>query len=269
MGKANFSRYSYLLIILLIAPVVVWTAHASSGTAEVTVGGDAFVTYFTPTTNFNGDGLLYEIARLPTDDGNGNIVYCFHNTGTSYLKFDLSGVDFSIEKAQIELHVNSGQDGDILWLMAADEGWSESAITWNSAPPPGPFIFVQAIEVNGLLIWRDDGSQPFQLADWLAANQAMNGGDDMAAVTILGPLPAGCTVDPSDERRTLTFDDRESGQQPMLALADATNSLPDIPPAAVTLSEAPAVTPPRAVPFVLWLLLAALTLAALRRRTTA
>ena len=58
----------------------------------------------------------------------------------SYLRFDVSGVSGTVESATLRLHPTSASKSGFRAHPVDDTGWSETALTWNSAPPIGPAV---------------------------------------------------------------------------------------------------------------------------------
>jgi len=72
------------------------------------------------------------------------------NQRMTYLKFDLSNRTVNIDKAELKLTVyqvpNSGSRSD--FFTVANDSWSESSITWNSAPQRVDSLFSQNFPIK-------------------------------------------------------------------------------------------------------------------------
>lgn len=79
----------------------------------------------------------YPTAVYPLDHD----LACGLSDGTTYLKFDLRGVAGRVSHATLYLHSgtdpsSAGTGGDL--RAVADEGWSETTLTWNVRPAADP-----------------------------------------------------------------------------------------------------------------------------------
>jgi PKD repeat protein len=118
---------------------------------------DARVKSSSPTSNYGTDGYL----RLRAGDP----------TYRSYLRFDLSGLaGVSVLAAKLRLFVTDpSDDGGTLYEVASD--WTESGITWETAPAiggaplasAGAVIAGQWVELDVTSTVRGDGSYAFAL----------------------------------------------------------------------------------------------------------
>ena len=119
-------RYRVSLVVALTALPVL--AHAEPGTAtaqasatQVTVAptADARVLAASPATNSGS------ASRLDVDSPGEQ----------SHLRFDVNGVSDSVQRATLRLFVRNGtSNGPSLHPTSAP--WTETAITWNTRPPP-------------------------------------------------------------------------------------------------------------------------------------
>ncbi len=58
----------------------------------------------------------------------------------SYLRFDVSGLSGSVTSATLRVYANSSHSQGYEAVQVADNGWSESTITFNTAPALGSFL---------------------------------------------------------------------------------------------------------------------------------
>lgn len=93
-----------------------WSAAADASLAAIEAVADATVDSAAPTTNFGVHPQLQSSG-----------------TRRVYMKFDVSAIDEPIQCAKLSLR-NNGGGGGVLSLVT-DTAWSESTITWNTAPP--------------------------------------------------------------------------------------------------------------------------------------
>ncbi len=56
----------------------------------------------------------------------------------TYMRYDLSGISGTIEKATLRMYANSSSAGHDVHL--ADNSWSEGTLNWNNAPAPGSVL---------------------------------------------------------------------------------------------------------------------------------
>jgi hypothetical protein len=119
-------RYLSSLVVALIAlpalaHVDLTTAAGAAASTDVTVApvADARVLEANPTTNYGS------LSRLDVD-----------NPGEqSYLRFAVSGVSGTVQRATLRFFVRNGSSNGPS-LYRTDATWAEAAITWNNRPPP-------------------------------------------------------------------------------------------------------------------------------------
>lgn len=277
--------FLFILYALIFSPQV-WAGPTPPGAAiEVIAAEDSYVDSVEPTTPHDERLLGFEVSHL-FDQALGE--YCPTVTQITYLKFDLSGVPFAIDKARLNLatvgECASQPVGMLVQLFAAADGWGEDNLTWNNQPP-AQAIFSGLTDITGVgyFNWTDDGAQPDGLADWLAGQQNLNGGDNVATLGLITPLPLGCSADPLPRVRAVFEDNELSGPglgctsetiPPTLQVVEATEELPPPlhpTPTAVNLRQFDSTAGARSLPGLAWgaALLSGLTLVAWRRRDKA
>jgi hypothetical protein len=99
-------------------------AHAS-GDLIVTPQADAYVRSDQATTNFGTKYVLDAQASSPTTP-----------TQLTYVRFAVTGVSSAPASVQLRLYTYSAATQG-LQVFSADNGWTESAITYDNAPAPG------------------------------------------------------------------------------------------------------------------------------------
>lgn len=210
---------------------------------------DSYVDYYSPTQNFDGQPLSFEIAAPFSADDNG---YCPTITKISYIKFDLSAVEFPIAQAELRLSpidscdLAKNSDGGLSTsLFTASNEWSESEITWENRPIPSMLLNDGVSFSNSLsqpqLATVDEAS----LANWLAMYQAQ--GEKTVTIGFISPLFMGCSAQAAPATK-VAFQDRQQSSRaascgvpaeaPHLYLASADGELhPTISPTAVQLQQ--------------------------------
>lgn len=229
----------FLLIIFgFVFSPQAWAGPTPPGTAiNVPAAEDSYVDEAEPTDSHDAQLLYFELSHL-FDQGLGQ--YCPTVTQITYFKFDLSVAPFTIDKARLNLatvgECFNQPVGMLAQLFAADDGWNEAGLTWNNQPS-AQAIFSGLTEISGVgyFNWTDDGTQPDGLAEWLAGQQSLNGGDNLATLGLITPLPLGCSVNPLPSVRAAFEDSELSGAglgcmsetiPPTLQLATAAEELP-------------------------------------------
>jgi PKD repeat protein len=97
---------------------------SGGGTLTFLSAADAHVVSTSPTRNFGTDTLL----RVRNGTSDGTVTY------RPYLKFNVSGVSGTVSSVKLRLYVNTGtKDGGGVYPVGS--GWTESGITWDTAPP--------------------------------------------------------------------------------------------------------------------------------------
>ncbi|MEK6573173.1 MAG: DNRLRE domain-containing protein, partial [Chloroflexota bacterium] len=90
---------------------------------------DAYVKSTSPASNY---GTLDNL-RVRTESGTGTVNY------RSYLKFTVSGLTGTVTSAKLRLYVtDASNDGGSVYSTATT--WTESDLTWNTAPLPGTLV---------------------------------------------------------------------------------------------------------------------------------
>ena len=106
---------------------------ATADTVSLEASANAFGMLGSPDTNF------------PSSNPYGDIMNCNWNGGASnaskfWVKFDLSAIQGTATGATLKLTRTQASEGDDVILVGAlqngdaDEGWSETTLTWNNAP---------------------------------------------------------------------------------------------------------------------------------------
>jgi hypothetical protein len=99
------------------------TGAATSVTQTFAASADAYVSSNKPSTNYGNDSRL----RV-----NGSPIQ------RAYFGFTLTGLSGTVTRATLRLNAANSSTG--YEVHSAGSGWSESAITFNNAPPPSPSI---------------------------------------------------------------------------------------------------------------------------------
>ncbi len=242
-----------IMLLFVLAPNQnVWAGLVPPGSiSDITAAEDSYADLLNPNDSQANELLRFELAYL-FDQGLGQ--YCPVVSKITYLKFDLSTVNFPIDKARLNLATvgdcAAQPDNLLIQLIGAGDAWSESSLTWNNQPS-AEAIFGQLVNVSGVgfFHWTDDGSSGDDLAAWLAAQQTAQGGDGQATLGLITPVPMGCSENALPSV-TAAFETSELfGQSlgclgeaipPTLQVADAASELPPPPapaPTAVTLRQ--------------------------------
>ncbi len=116
---------------------------------EIPVSADAYVRQGSPTTNFGAAAFL-QIRTTAAGIG-----------ARSFLQFDLRSIAGSVVSAKLRLHVNDAPISQ-LTVMRTDSNWTESTVTWNSAPTLGPIV-AQASGLNPQTSYDVDVTSAVQL----------------------------------------------------------------------------------------------------------
>jgi len=128
------------------APASATTPASSQQTVTLNPTADTYVDSSNPTVN-HGTATPLRVDGSP-------LVY-------SYLKFDLSSVPGTITGLTLNVYATSSSTAGYAVRPVADTTWSESALTWNNAPPigsanagtSGPFSanFLTSVNVSSLI----------------------------------------------------------------------------------------------------------------------
>jgi hypothetical protein len=144
MKKPNLSdkvRLAAMGCVLLI-PISIWAdSGVLTGDASVTPGN----------SNFGG------MPTLNVGDG----------TWSSLVQFDLNSIPSgTVAKATLRLYVNKVATPGIVDLASANNSWSESTVTGNTAPGPGPALGSAAISSTGFVTFDVTA----QVAAWVGGS---------------------------------------------------------------------------------------------------
>ena len=156
---------------------------------------DAYVRSLSPTTNYGTATSL----RVKNGGATGE-------TYTTYMKFAVSGVTAPITAATLRLYVTDpAANGGQLFHVGPDS-WSESALTWNNAPPPegGPLADLGAVALD---TWVE---VPLPRSEFTAGNGTYG-------FAVKSPNAAAGTA---------WYSSREGTQQPQLVLTTASDTGP-------------------------------------------
>jgi hypothetical protein len=99
-----------------------WPARPDAALLALDATDDASVHAASPGTNFGADPMLVSQGGAQPID--------------SYLAFDFGAAGRPALLAKLSLRVGAGGGGQV--ETVADSSWSESSITWSTAPPAGP-----------------------------------------------------------------------------------------------------------------------------------
>jgi len=162
-------------------------------TVDLTPSKDAYVEDGTlADTNFGAS------AQLRVKGNSGGTL-----DRSSWLSFDVSGFA-SVSGARLRLWVVSLDTGntnpipnDLAYAPTASDGWSESTLTWNSAPAAGPHVASTIVSDAQLDAWVEvDVTAP-----------VATDSDGVATLVVTSPQLTG---------RGLTYSSREGADKPVL-----------------------------------------------------
>jgi PKD repeat protein len=138
----------------VVYPALVRVSGPEPTLRTLAPAADAMVGAAKPTRNYGSDPEL----RVK------------HDAWRSFLRFDVAGLGAPVERATLRLFVNAGaRDGGALYAVTG--AWSESQVTWNTAPPLqgaplaqlGPVATGTWVEVDVTAAIAGDGSYGFGL----------------------------------------------------------------------------------------------------------
>jgi hypothetical protein len=191
---ASFAPYSATVIAL--SPSLPNQTLSPTADAYVRAGSYA-------SQNFGGDSLL--IVKKTTNDSSS-----LYNRA-SYLKFDLRNVTSAPSSATLTLTVDSGSNPTtstetVNLYSVADTNWTETGLTWNSAPGLNRTNFSSAGTLLGAkAVPLKPGTATFNVTSFVASH--------------LGQIVTLQLIDSSTENLYLTFESREaSSGKPTLSL---------------------------------------------------
>ncbi len=225
-------------IIGLTSPTIAFAGEDNY--VAITAIADAFVEENRPNAN-NGDSgfLQYEVAYTQQADilHPETALFCPQPTSQVMLKFDLSQVDFPIDKARISLHALAyPNDKPLPTLSASTEDWDEAAVSWQNRPIARADMATPAERQadSDTIVWNDDGDPSVSLAEWLEYRRH---GDKMVTILLAAPQRAKCWPYPFESAGFVAqFADRSVADGPLLELSSAETNLPEPKPTAVQLS---------------------------------
>jgi acid phosphatase type 7 len=128
---------SLVAALLLVANLFFFPAReipilAAQSSSTLTPQADAYVDSSSPGTNF-GTRVTLRVDGSPTV--------------RSYLRFDLSALSGTISQARLRIYANSSAAGGIRVYPVSSSTWSETGITYSTAPSVGS-VFVTTGAVN-------------------------------------------------------------------------------------------------------------------------
>jgi len=94
-------------------------------TFQFVPAADAYISKTRPTSSFGASNML-RVYGGPL--------------GASYLRFNVQGLPGSVARASLRLYANSQSKSGYQVHVVGDNSWSESAITYQNAPPAGDLI---------------------------------------------------------------------------------------------------------------------------------
>lgn len=223
----KFSRLILLMGMLVMSALFVQKAHSQSGVATLT-----------PVDCF-GDCVVLQYDWFDDIENSGT---CFNQTKSHTLKFDISSVDFIVDKARLRYRID-GHDGfnydqlNIGFPTIVEQGVQDGYEYWQGF---GDFIAFEQQEFSATEIYINNTDMPFG-CDPLFAGQLNNQGD-------------------------YNYYGLDSEFPPILELADEFNELPEFGsvPTAVTLSNTD--TGPESSPLLLLVMIVSILLLPLTAR---
>jgi len=136
----------FVLISLVISACLVAYTSSSAAPLQVT------------TLSFTATADAYVIASSPDANYGTATTVRVDNTPVtrSYLRFSVSGLNgATIQSAKLRIYANSANGAGYIVSVVADNNWTESTVTYNSAPAMGTKI---------------SSSQPFSSGTWVEAD---------------------------------------------------------------------------------------------------
>ncbi|MCP5094588.1 MAG: DNRLRE domain-containing protein, partial [Chloroflexi bacterium] len=126
LGKQRWG-YIVLPVVFAVSFILLLTMSlpASATTYTITPEADAFVQSSRANNNY-GTWTRFRTQGAPEI--------------RSYLRFDVQGLDGSVNTAVLRLSVRSTNGAGIAVHQVADNSWGETSITYNNAPPVGSII---------------------------------------------------------------------------------------------------------------------------------
>lgn len=237
------------VIVLLLSSFGVFSAHANEqqhNSAQLVVIEDSYVDSSSPDGNFNAQALAFEYSSIFDTISSA---YCPAVTKISYLKFDLSNIDFAISKARLSLGQGDCSIDEPLpiQLFAADNDWQETNLTWNTQPRAVYGFTEIPTNQNAIYQWNDETIGDDGLADWLAYQKEQGATTVTLGMVMITMMGCG---DQTIKPIGVLFNDRErttSAQRsscanfdiiPTLQIADSNTPLvsPELAPTAVTMT---------------------------------
>ena len=220
---------SILLAVFLFAPKL---AFADTTATQLVPVADSFTDYFVPYAVQPNGALDFSLTYLEEAGAGNRTNYCYLNTETPFIKFDLSGLSEPIVSAEFTLQLAqaTGLTSLPIKLVGAEDGWEESNLRYNTRLLTEAEAFTGAVaEVDGTTVTFR--SVDNSLADWLEQQRL---GDGTATLTLKSTGMVGCVpapIHPSDDIE-ITFEDRTSqGNEPTLQLNASARAQLSIPTA--------------------------------------
>lgn len=155
------------LITLLAVLLAAGSFLAPSASAAIPpVVGDVTISSASPITNFNVGATAQTLNISP---GNAGL-----------LQFDLSAYPPStvVTKAYLQLYANQVSASGTLTFSLVSSAWSESTVTWNTQPAPGPSFVSASVATAGSFVLVDVTNE---VQNWIA-NPGINLGLEITGV---------------------------------------------------------------------------------------
>jgi len=108
-----------------VTPSQISTGTQTAGTASFTPSADAYVHQDNPTSNY-GTLTVLRADNSPIVD--------------TYLRFTVQGLSGTVTRATLRVFANSGTSYGCTVHGVSDNTWTESTITYNTAPAVGPIL---------------------------------------------------------------------------------------------------------------------------------
>ena len=262
----------YVTLILTIILMIPGLAKGSSAdTLQIIASDSGSADSLQPSVHIESDPLTFSAGYVVEDSGPQRL-YCPRVTRKIYLKFDLSQVDFAIDKARLELSPVATLPSDFtdLQIEGSADTWNKSSLMWSTRPETlYPLIENVSLNNQNNLVWSDaTGNQWEQLSEWLESQRLSDG---TATLSLTMPIAMGCWPQlPNNPTEFLLSIGNEFSQTPpVLVVASADTNLPDdLQTTAVTLSSRDTYALSVSITLLVTLLLLALaTIIALKRRS--
>ena len=237
------------LLAALLAVSITFTVTASGDAGagqsiQLATLADAWIASSTPGRTFERDGQLqFAVEWLPQADIQhpDTVIYCPEVTQQIVLKFDLTEIEFEIDKARLTLRPNqynsaTPQTSPPLPTLAASlDNWTETDIAWETRPEVHTRLATSASFQSGEIVWLDNGEADTTLAEWLEYRRQSN---DTVTLMLDVPVIGNCWPYPLESAALNgSFADSSADAAPMLEIGSAESSLSTTAPTAITLNQ--------------------------------